>query len=76
VPSRFELEIDRRLDEVREQHRVGQVTALVGNKLTVTTSGGGSITVSRLSTWTPAVNDVVLLAVTPAGWIAVGKILS
>jgi hypothetical protein len=75
VHNRFELEIDRRLDEVREQHRIGQVSAIVGSKLTVTTSGGASITVPRLTTWTPANGDIVLLAVTPAGWIAVGKIL-
>lgn len=73
--NRFELEIDRRLAEAREQHRVGQVSAIVGSKLTVTTSGGASITVPRLSHWTPANGDIVLLAVTPAGWIAVGKIL-
>ena len=50
------------------------MTAVVSNKVTVTTSGGASLTVSRLATWTPAVNDVVLLAITPAGWCALGKI--
>jgi hypothetical protein len=73
--NRFELEIDRRLADARETHRVGQVSAVVGSKLTVTTSGGASITVPRLSTWTPANGDIVLLAVTPAGWVAIGKIL-
>lgn len=73
--SRFELEIDRRIAEAKEQHRVGQVTAVVGSKITVVTSGGASITIPRLSGWTPVAGDVVLLAVTPAGWIALGKIL-
>ncbi len=74
MPSRFEAEIDRRLGEALEQHRVGQVTAVVGSKLTVVTSGGATLTVPRLATWTPAVTDIVLLAVTPAGWIAIGKV--
>ena len=73
--SRFELEIDRRIAEAREQHRVGQVSAVVGSKVTVVTSGGATLTVPRLTTWTPANGDIVLLAVTPAGWIAIGKIL-
>lgn len=75
MPSRFEQEIDRRLNEAMEQHRVGQVSAVVGNKITVITSGGGTITIPRLNTWTPVVGDVVLIAVTTAGWVAVGKIL-
>lgn len=74
--SRFEREIDRRIAEASEQHRVGQVSAVVGNKLTVVTSGGGTLTVSRLNTWTPVAGDIVLLAVTPGGWVALGKILS
>lgn len=73
--SRFEYEIERRINEAREQHRVGQVTAVVGSKLTVVTSGGSSLTIPRLNNWTPVAGDIVLLAITPAGWIAVGKIL-
>lgn len=73
--KRFETEIDRRLTEAREVHRVGQVSAVVGSKLTVITSGGASITVARLNSWTPLAGDIVLLAVSPAGWIAIGKIL-
>lgn len=73
--NRFELEIDRRIAEAREVHRVGQVTAVVGSKLTIVTSGGATLTVPRLSTWTPAAGDIVLLAITPAGWVAIGKIL-
>lgn len=75
MPNRFEAEIDRRISEALEQHRVGQVSAVVGSKVTVITSGGASLTVPRLTTWTPVAGDIVLLAVTPAGWIAVGKIL-
>lgn len=75
MSNRFELEIDRRIRESLEQHRVGQVVTVVGSKLTVLTSGGATLTVSRLSTWTPVAGDIVLLAVTTAGWIALGKIL-
>lgn len=71
---RLDQAVDQRLSDVAERFRVGQVTAVVSNKVTVTTSGGASLTVSRLATWTPAVNDVVLLAITPAGWCALGKI--
>lgn len=73
--NRFEREIERRLQEAKEQFRVGQITAVVGSRLTVVTSGGAALTIPRLSTWTPVVGDIVLLAVTPAGWVALGKIL-
>lgn len=73
--KRFELEIDRRLRDAEDRFRVGQVAAIVGTRLTVITSGGGSLTIPRLSTWTPVAGDIVLLAVTPAGWIALGKVL-
>lgn len=73
--NRFEQAIEQRVADVAEQHRVGQVSAVVGNKLTVITSGGGTLTVPRLSTWTPVAGDIVLMAVTPNGWIAIGKIL-
>jgi hypothetical protein len=66
--------VDQRLNDVTEQFRVGQVSAIVGNKVTVTTSGGGSPTVPRLATWTPTIGDIVVLALTPGGWIALGKI--
>lgn len=75
MPNRFESEVDQRITEAAEQHRVGQVAAVVGSRVTVITSGGASITVPRLSTWTPAGGDIVLLAITPAGWIALGKIV-
>lgn len=73
--NRFESEIYRRIEEARELHRVGQVTAVVGSKITVFTSGGATLTIPRLNTWTPVAGDVVLIAITPAGWVAIGKIV-
>lgn len=75
MPSRFEYEIDQRITEAAERHRVGTVSVVVGSRLTVITTGGASMTIPRLSTWTPAPGDIVLIALTPAGWIALGKIL-
>jgi hypothetical protein len=71
---KLEQAVDSRINDAAERFRVGQVSAVIGNKITVTTSGGGSPTVPRLATWTPLVGDVVVLALTPAGWIALGKI--
>lgn len=73
--KRLEQEIERRLADAQDNFRVGQVSAVVGSRLTVITSGGGALTIPRLSTWTPVAGDIVLLAVTPAGWVALGKIL-
>lgn len=73
--NRLEVAIDDRLADVSERFRVGQIAAVVGSRVTVVTSGGASMTVPRLATWTPAANDIVLLAITPAGWVAVGKIV-
>jgi hypothetical protein len=75
LSNRFEREVQQQIADASERHRIGQVSAVVGSKLTVTTSGGASLTIPRLSTWTPAAGDIVLLAITPAGWIAIGKIL-
>lgn len=73
--KRLETAVDDRLSEASERFRVGQVAAVVGSRVTVVTSGGASMTVPRLSTWTPVATDIVLLAITPAGWIALGKIV-
>lgn len=73
--NRLEVELETRLDDLAERHRVGQVSAVVGSRLTVTTTAGATLTVPRLATWTPAVGDIVLLAITPGGWIAIGKVL-
>jgi len=62
------------VEQTAEHFRVGTVSAVVGAKLTVLTSGGASLTIPRLATWTPATNDVVVIAMTPAGWVALGKI--
>jgi hypothetical protein len=66
--------IDTRVNDAVETFRVGTVSAVVSNKLTVLTSGGFSVTIPRLATWTPATNDIVVIAMTPAGWVALGKI--
>ncbi|WP_103353600.1 hypothetical protein [Amycolatopsis sp. CA-128772] len=69
-----ERALEQRFTDTSERFRVGQVSSVVANQLIVTTSGGASKTVPRLATWTPAVGDVVVIALTPAGWIALGKI--
>ncbi len=71
---RPEVAIEQRLAEAGQRHCIGKVTAVVAPKITVTTTGGASMTIPRLSTWTPAVNDVVVIAMTPAGWVALGQI--
>lgn len=73
--SRLETEIENRLDDAAERFAIGQVSALAGTRLSIITSGGGALTIPRLSTWAPVVGDIVLIAITPAGWIALGKIL-
>jgi hypothetical protein len=56
--------------------RVGTVTALgPGNKVTVTVDGATGIQLNRLSSYTPAVNDNVLIDATIQTWVVVGKIL-
>lgn len=70
---RPEQAIDARLTDSLDRFRVGQVSAVVGNKITISLAGG-SKSVPRLATWTPAAGDLVLVALTPAGWIALGKI--
>ena len=66
--------IDLRFTETADRHCVGQVSAVVANKVTVVTTGGASLTIPRLATWTPAMGDYVLIAKTIVGWIALGKI--
>jgi hypothetical protein len=75
LPShRFEREIQEQIDDANRKFRVGQVTAIVGSKLTVTVDGA-TLTISRCASWTPAVNDIVLIATTQVGWIAICKVL-
>lgn len=73
--NRLEVAIDDRLADAVERHRVGTVSTVVGSRLAVVTSGGATMTIPRLATWTPAAGDIVLIALTPAGWIALGKIV-
>lgn len=70
---RVEQALDDRLTEATQLFRVGQVSAIVGTKITVSLAGAAR-TIPRLASWTPAVGDYVVVAVTPAGWIALGKI--
>jgi hypothetical protein len=71
---RLDQAVEQRVADASQQFCTGQVTAVVGNKVTVTTLGGASLTIPRLATWTPAANDVVVIAMTPAGWVALGKV--
>lgn len=71
---RPERAVDQRLSDAVDRFRIGQISSVVNNQIIVTTSGGASKTVPRLATWTPAVGDIVVIALTPAGWIALGKI--
>lgn len=64
--------VTARLADNAERFRMGQVSAVAGNKITVVTSGGGSMIIPFLDTWIPAAGNVVLIALTPAGWIAIG----
>lgn len=68
-----EVALAIRLADVADVFAVGQVSAVVSNKVTVSVAGG-SVTIPRLATWTPAALDMVLVAKTAAGWIALGKI--
>lgn len=71
---RLDQIIEQRLAEVGDRSCTGQVSAVVGNKLTVSTTGGASMTIPRLATWTPAIGDLVVIVKTPGGWVAIGKI--
>lgn len=63
--------IDQRFAELR---RVGQVTAIVGTKVTVSLPGGGTMTLPRMAHYTPTVGDKVHIDCTLSGsWIVVGK---
>lgn len=53
--------------------RSGQVTALNGQQVDVTVSGG-SMTLPRLSWYTPAVGDQVLILPSQIGWVVLGKV--
>ncbi len=71
---RLDQALEQRLIDAGQQFCVGQVTAVVGATVTVITTGGADMTIPRLATWTPATDDVVVIAKTPAGWVALGKI--
>jgi hypothetical protein len=71
---RVDRAIEERIIAATEQFRIATVTAVVGNQITVAMPGGGTPTIPRLSTWNVLVGDIVLIAVTPAGWVALGAI--
>lgn len=71
---RLDQALDQRFAAAADQFATGQVSAVVSNKVTVVTTGGASLTIPRLATWTPANGDLVVIAKTPGGWVALGKI--
>jgi hypothetical protein len=71
---RLDKVLDQRFTDVGDRFATGQVSAVVSNKITVSTTGGASMTIPRLATWTPAIGDLVVIAKTPGGWVALGKI--
>lgn len=70
---RIDMAVEQRLADAADRFCVGQVTALVGAKVTVSTCGT-TPTIPRLATWTPQIGDIVVVAKTAAGWVALGKI--
>lgn len=71
---RIDQALEARLAEAAERFCVGQITAVVNNQVTVSTTAGATPTINRLATWTPAIGDIVLIAKTGVGWVALGKI--
>lgn len=71
---RLDQAVDQRLADAADRHATGQISAVVGTKITVTTTGGASLTIPRLTSWTPSIGDMVVIAKTPGGWIALGRI--
>lgn len=63
-----------RLEQLLEsKQKVGKVTAIVGNKVTVTVENG-SVTINRNAGYTPTVGDVVVInAMTPGSWFVLCK---
>ena len=52
--------------------RTGTVTGTSGTRVVVNVDNG-SMTLPRLASYTPAVNDVVIIAARPGNWFVVGK---
>lgn len=50
----------------------GTVSGTSGTKV-VASIKGGSMTIPRLSSYTPVVGDTIIVASTPIGWICLGK---
>lgn len=71
---RTDQAMESRLSEAAERFCVGQITAVVNNTITVSTTAGATPTIPRLDTWIPAIGDLVVIAKTGMGWVALGKI--
>lgn len=71
---RPEQAIEQRLAEAADLFRVATVTAVGASTLDLSVRGTTKAGVPRLASWSPVVGDYVLVAITPAGWIALGKI--
>lgn len=61
----------RMADLVSSLKRTGVVTGTAGTKVVVTVQGG-SMTLSRLASYTPTINDTVII-VGPPPYIVIGK---
>lgn len=65
--------VEQRIRQLVEgMWKTGTVSATSGTKVVVTVQGG-SLTIPRLASYSPTVNDTVLIAATPIGWICLGK---
>lgn len=51
----------------------GEVVGVAAPKVVVSV-GGGDLLLPRLGHYTPTVGDVVLILLSPAGWLVIGKV--
>jgi hypothetical protein len=68
-------ELERRVERLVQQggFRRGVVAATGSTTLTVTVDGQ-PVEVGRLTGYTPTLGDAVLVAVSPDGWVVIGKV--
>jgi type IV secretory pathway VirB6-like protein len=66
--------IEIRIEQALANRRMeGKVTAIVGNKVAVAVNNG-SLTLPRLASYAPAVNDIVHIdAMITGSWLVIGK---
>ena len=66
--------LDRRLGEaVDSLFKVGTVSGTSGTQVVVTVNGG-TMTIPRITSYTPTVGDAVQIVCPPGRWFVVGKI--